>query len=87
MVSEVMLAFLQAEYDKALISKNVVQSLIELKDYANKNKKAIVKKEYKKFFTGINEAIKEFDEEIKREKRLSANPHKKLKECGWDAYF
>lgn len=82
-----MLAFLQTEYDKALVSSDVVKSLIQLKKTAGKYKKELNKKEYKLFISGITEAIKEFDEEIKREKRLSANPHKKLKECEWDAYF
>lgn len=41
MSSEVMLAFLQTEYDKALVSSDVVKSLIQLKKTAGKYKKEL----------------------------------------------
>lgn len=74
MGNEEILSFLQTEYDKALVSSDVVKSLIQLKNTAGNYKKELNKKEYKLFMNGITDAIKEFDEEIKREKRLSNNP-------------
>lgn len=87
MGNEEILSFLQTEYDKALVSSDVVKGLIQLKKTAGKYKKELNKKAYKLFMNGITDAIKEFDEEIKREKRLSNNPKKMLEEASWYEYI
>lgn len=87
MKNEEILSFLQTEYDKALVSSDVVKSLVQLKKTAGNYKKELNKKEYKLFMNGITEAIKEFDEEIKRERRLSNNPKKMLEEASWYEYI
>ncbi|MGB3161579.1 MAG: hypothetical protein WBA84_10065 [Carnobacterium sp.] len=86
MNSDAALAFLQTEYNKALIKKELVASLKRVKKEAGKYKKVINKKDYKLFMNGITEAIQEFDNQIKRENLLSNDPFKELTEEEWRGY-
>ena len=86
MNSDAALAFLQTEYNKALVKKDLVASLKRVKKKAGKYKKVINKKDYKLFMNGITEAIQEFDNQIKRENLLSNDPFKELKKEDWRGY-
>lgn len=86
MNSDAALAFLQTEYNKALVKKDLVASLKSVKKEAGKYKKVINKKDYKLFMNGITEAIQEFDTQIKRENLLSNDPFKELTTEEWRGY-
>lgn len=86
MNSDEALSFLQTEYNKALINKDLIAGLKKVKKEAGKYKKIINKKDYKLFMNGITEAIKEFDTQIKREDLLSSNPFKELTKEEWRDY-
>lgn len=86
MNSDEALSFLQTEYNKALICKDLIAGLKNVKKKAGNYKKIIKKKDYKLFMNGINEAINEFDKQIKKENLLSKVPFKELTKEEWRNY-
>ncbi|WP_414838443.1 hypothetical protein [Carnobacterium sp. TMP28] len=92
--SDEALSYLQIQYNKALINKDLIESLKGVKKEAGKYKKVISKKQYKLFMNeitelfmnGITEAIQEFDNQIKRENLLSKDPFNELTKEEWRGY-